>query len=171
MKDFLELEIRRNIYDVIAKNPGLHLSQIARMLDTRVSLIEYHLSFLEKSEIITVLKVGYSRYYLKNQMGRKDGEILSQLRQEIPLRIVLFLLNNPNSRHKEILKNVDVSKSTLSYHLNKLVKHGLIISQNHIDEKGYTILNKKEITDLLIRYKPYNVMESFKDIWGDLQVD
>ncbi|HUS99823.1 MAG TPA: helix-turn-helix domain-containing protein [Candidatus Thermoplasmatota archaeon] len=66
MQDVLDLETRRKIYDIISKNPGLHLSKIADLLSMRISHVEYHVNFLEKHEIITIEKsTGYKRFYLK----------------------------------------------------------------------------------------------------------
>jgi len=172
MNDVLELETRRKIYGLVAKNPGLHLSKIAELLDMRISLVEYHLIHLIKNQVIDANKEsGYLRFYVKGKIGIEDKKILSVLRQNIPLRILLYLLKNEILKHKEILENIDVAPSTLSYHLKKLVKYGLISVQTYGEEKGYSIVNRELIVGLLIQYKPYNLIESFKDIWIDLQVD
>ena len=172
MNDILELETRRKIYNLILENPGLHLSKIAEILKMRISLVEYHLIFLEKNEIITpVRESGYTRFYVFGEIGIKDKKILSLLRQEIPLRIILFLLKSDSIQHKDILENIDVAPSTLSYHLKKLVKHSIIATQTYGEERGYSIINKQEIIKLLVKYKPYNLIESFKDIWVDLKIE
>ena len=173
MDKFLKLETRRKVCDLLSKNPGLHLSKIAEMLNIRISLAEYHLLYMERNNIITaVAEKGYKRYFIESSMiGSKDKRTLAILRQENPLKIVLFLLENPNTIHKEILEKFDISKSTLSYHLKKLVKKGIISIQILSKEKTYKVINEKEIINLLIRFKPYAVLESFKDIWRDLKVE
>ena len=172
MSSFLELEKRRNIYNLIKKNPGLHLSKISELLNIRISLIEYHLATMERMGVISCVKEkGYIRYYVAGKIGSKDKKILSILRQEIPLKIVLFLLKNPHSRHRDILKELKVARSTLTYHVHKLIKNEIIDVHETDEEKTFKIRDEKKITSLLIKYKPYNVIESFKDVWVDLQVD
>jgi len=172
MNDVLELETRRKIYDIVAKNPGLHLSKIAELLDMRVSLAEYHLFYLEKNQLVVpVNESGYTRYYAKGEVGTEDKKVLGLLRQNVPLRIILLLLKCDTSQHKELLQNLDVAPSTLSYHLKKLVTCGIISVQAYGEEKGYSVINKEMVTRLLIRYKPYNLIDSFKDIWVDLTVE
>jgi len=169
--DVLELETRRKIYDLVTKNPGLHLSKIAELLNMRISLVEYHLFYLGKNQIVvSVNESGYTRYYAKGEIGTEDKKALALLRQNVPLRIVILLLKCDSSQHKELLQNLDVAPSTLSYHLKKLVKCGVISVQTYGEEKGYSIINKEMVTRLLIRYKPYNLIDSFKDIWVDLTV-
>jgi len=73
MDDILELETRRKIYDLISKNPGLHLSKISELLKMRISLVEYHMRYLEK--IVTVdKKTGFSRYFLKGKVETKTNQ-------------------------------------------------------------------------------------------------
>jgi len=172
MNESIELETRRKINDIISKNPGLHLSKIAELLNMRISLADYHLSYLEKNEIISSIKEkGFKRYYIKGKIGSQDKKSLSLLRQESPLKIVLYLLKNPYSLHKDILKSIDVAPSTLTYHLKKLMKYGLIELHEYETKKGFIVVDEKKIIGLIIQYKPYSVIESFTDVWVDLQVD
>ncbi len=172
MSEFLELETRRKVYDLVSRNPGLHLSKIAELLKMRISLDEYHLLYLEKNGVILSSKeAGYSRYYIKGKIGTADKKILSILRQKIPLKIVLFLLKNDCSQHRYMIKNFDIAPSTLSYHLKKLVKIGIISQTSFGDDKGYSIINREELIRILMQYKPYSVIDGFADIWSDLKVD
>ena len=70
----------------------------------------------------------------------------------------------------KILKNVDVSPSTLSYHLKKMIDYEIINVNTYGKNRGYSITNKEKIISLLIQYKPYNLIDSFKDVWIDLSV-
>lgn len=170
MKEVLDLEIRRQIYSLIVKNPGIHAREIAQMLSVSGQLTDYHLLCMERQDLITAVKEeGYRRYYCKGKLGIKERRRIAILRQEIPLKIVLHLLKHPNLKHREVLEYFDISKSTLSYHLKKLVKHE-IISEHIIGRaKEYKVINEKEIMELLIRYKPYSRKEALKDAWVDLK--
>jgi len=170
IQDTRVADIREKIYDIISKNPGLHLSKIAEMLNMRTSLAEYHLNHLEKNNRIIAVKEGgyYKRYYTEeSEVIDKEKKIIALLRQEIPLKIVLFLLKNPNAKYKEIQEHLDMSAPRLSYHLNKLAKNGMI-NVPTIDVKGYSLKNKKEIVKFLKKYKLYTVTENFKDMWTQL---
>lgn len=172
MDEILELNTRRKIYELVVKNQGLHLSKIADLLKMSISLVEYHLLFLEKNGIMYSEKEsGFVRYYTKSGIGNSDREMLSILRQEIPLKIVLFLLKTTNATHKDILKVCDVAPSTLSYHLKKLVNHKIISMTAYGEDRGYSIVDKEEIIRILVQYRPYNVFESFQGIWTDLRIE
>lgn len=172
IRDIRIKETRKTIYDLIVVNPGLHLSKIAEKLNMRLSLAEYHLQSMEKNHLITAVKdVGYyKRYYIAgDEVGVEKRKIVSLLREEIPLKIVLYLLKHTNAKHKEILENFEITSSTLSYHLNKLVKHGVINVPTYGTEKGYSLRNKSEIIMLLKKYRLIPLAKSFSDIWDDLK--
>jgi len=172
MKDHIDFEIRRQIYSLISKNPGLHLSKIAKILNARISHVEYHLLYLKKHQLIQEEKgTGYVRYYCKGEVSTRNKKILTLLQLEIPLIIVLFLIKNENSRHVDILKSLDISRSTLSYHLKKLVKHGYLKVKEADGERRYSVNNKEGIIRLLIQYKPYNLIDNFRDLWSDITLE
>ena len=57
-EDTLALEARREIYNLILANPGLHEREIGRKLEMSLSTLDYHLHYLEKREIVTSKKDG-----------------------------------------------------------------------------------------------------------------
>ncbi len=78
-------------------------------------------------------------------------------------------MKNPNMTHREIQKEFNIAKSTVSYHLTKLVKHEILSVESSRKNKKYKVFNEKEIVNLLIKYKPYSRIKSFKDKWVDLK--
>jgi len=168
MDDILELETRQKIYTLLKQNPGLHLSKIAKTLEMRVSLVEYHLRYLEKHAIVqSDTHTGYSRYFLQGEAGPRQKRKFSILRQETLLKIVLLLLKKKQAHHKEILQYLDISPSTLSYHLKRLQKNKIIEINPQESTRSYQIKEPKELIAWLIKYKPYNLLDGFSDIWKD----
>ena len=54
MNKALDLETRKKIYHLIAKNPGLNLSKIAEMLQMNVPLVDYHTRYLKDDGLINI---------------------------------------------------------------------------------------------------------------------
>jgi predicted transcriptional regulator len=171
MKDTQELETQRKIYVLITKQPGLHLSKIAEILDISIPLADYHLRSLEKNDLVISEKIeGYLRFFIKEDIGIKDKKYFSLFRHEMLLKIVLFLLKHPYSRHKTILENIPMTRSLLTYYLNKLVKKEIIAIQEFKNEKGYVVLNHKEIVRFLIKYEPYKLVKGIDETWTDFNI-
>jgi len=168
----IELEIRRKIYKKILKSPGLHQREISRLLKLPLSTLDYHLTYLKKRELVTTISDGhYTRYYSSGSLGLRDKEVISCLRQDSLRKIILYLLNNPNSRHRDISNHLDVSASTSSFHLNKLLKLEIIQKVETSQGKLYFILKPYYISDLIISYKKSFLDKSvdhFVDTWISL---
>jgi len=168
MSEVLELETRKKIYAFIEQNPGVNLSTIADKLDISSQLVDYHLIYLDRHGIATIVKEGgFKRCYIKGQVGSEDKKILSLLRQETPLLIILFLLKNPYSRYRDVMQNLKISSPLFSYHLRKLVKQGVIIASTEGPKTGYKVCNETEVVNFIIRYKPTTILENVQDVWMD----
>jgi predicted transcriptional regulator len=168
MTESFDLETRKKIYQLIIENPGLNLSTIAELLSISVPLVDYHTRHMNDDSLITIVKEGgYKRYYIQGDIGIKDKKFLAILRQETPLKIVLFLLEHPYSQHKEILKQFDLAPSTLTYHLTKLVNNQIIFLDTSEEGRGYCVINRKEVIRFLIQYKPSKILRRFKETWAD----
>jgi predicted transcriptional regulator len=126
---------------------------------------------MESEQLISVIKEkGYKRYYLADiEVEPGDKKFFSLFRQEILLKIVLFLLKHPNARHKDIAEHLDITTNVLSYHLEKLVEHGIVTASISNEERGYSIINKKKIRMFLQRYQLQTVIERFAEAWEDFQ--
>jgi predicted transcriptional regulator len=189
-KKVLDLDTRRDIYNLICKNPGLHLREIERQLKMSSPLALYHLRFLERYEIITSLEErGYKRYYpgpfkeavsgIENESkgrgnekipGYSEKKVLGLLREKTPLGIVLYILSSDGPvEHKTLHKNLKVPKSTLTYHISKLIKLGIIEKIEKDKLKGYDVIDRPQISKLLVTYKPTsNLIEEYGKMWTGL---
>ena len=178
-KRILELETRKELYELIKANPGLHLRAISRQSGLLSSLVEYHLRYLLRNDLIFSIKEkGYTRFYAskksegginESSFNSRQKQILHFLRQDIPLKIIIILLTRDIVLHKDILKEVDTSASTLSYHLKNLVQANIILHTRAGIKKGYRIQNKEDIIKVMMitKIKPPTLAEGFISTWED----
>ena len=175
-RDKRSLETRREIYNIVAQNPGLYLSKIAEIVGMSVPLTHYHLLFMEKNGDITVIKdeKGYfKRYYIADSgIDRDEKKVLEMLGKKIPLKIVLFLLKHSHLKNKDLMALLNISSSKLSYHLTNLLDSRIVVANPHGEKKGYMLKNKDQIVRILQKYKFHIVLgvavDEFNDLWGDL---
>ena len=174
----LELDSRRSIYDAVCKYPGTHLREIGRTVNLSPNLVDYHLLYLEKRELVYSLQDGlYKRYFPKDSFGEgkrrdlvsaPDKRIVSLLRRQMPFRITLLLLKNGPMAHGRIAEDVRKSPSTVSHHLGKLMKTG-VVSKNE-GKPEFAISNPAKIEKILLQFnpRPATLTEGFLEIWDDL---
>lgn len=170
-EDYLALDTRKKIFELISSSPGLHKREIARELKMSLSTVDYHLHYMEKRKIVFAKRDGkYKRYFAAEKTELEDKRIMPLLRQETPRRIIIFLLQNPRAIHKEICREVKKSPSTVSFHLKKLVENGIIEEISLGKEKAYVVKNPDKVADLIITYKSTfldKAVDKFVNAWAD----
>jgi len=144
-KDILDLEIRRHVYNIILKYPGLHFRELSRKVNLSAGGLRHHLKYLEKQEFVTKrIYKRYTCYYISNKVGNNEKELLHILRQDVPRKIVLLLLTaGPAELYK---KSYNQKKPTIRRLIHS--KKDLINLTKYWNEPFDTLffLNKKRQT-------------------------
>jgi DNA-binding MarR family transcriptional regulator len=169
----LEFERRREIYEYISQNSGLHMRDISRKLNVPFTSLKYHLNYLEKKGFIISRDDGkYSRYFISLEISEKEKRILNCLRKKTTLHIILWFFIAVQCSQKDISRFLEKHPTTISFHLRKMIQTG-IIEQVSIDkgvihndappitinrpqvssEKIYVLQDPWMIYDLLIKNK------------------
>ncbi len=153
-REGLELETRQAIHNYILKNPGLCLNELARKLNISKSTLNYHLNYLKKLGVIIGKNMGrYVRFYIASKVGNGDKTIINILREEIPFKIIAYLLLNPNSSQIDISKFLKKHPTTIAFHLEKLANIDVVEGKPRGKEINYRIKNEEDIFGLLEKYK------------------
>ena len=153
-EEALQLDARRQIYEHILATPGTHLRGVHRAVRLPFGQVLYHLNYLEKLELVVVKKDGkFSRYFVKNLIGRQEKNVISVLRHEVPRTISVLLLFHDEMTHKNILEHVGVSPSTLSFHLAKMVEAEVVTREQRGRESIYKLVDRDLTTKTLIRHR------------------
>jgi len=127
-KNMLELDLRRKIYNYIQKNPSSYVREISKKMEIPKSTLRHHLLTLEKHGLInSKQEKGFKRYYSTNKLGKREKEILDILKQDVPRRILIYLMCHLIGSQLELSKTLEKKPATISYHLNKLKKLKLIL--------------------------------------------
>jgi predicted transcriptional regulator len=169
MDDPLQLDIRRRLYALVQSYPGVHVREAARQLGTSMALVEYHLNLLREHGLVTVQKDDrYARLYPVDAPAPKpaDREAVGLLRQRLPLRITLCLLDDGPQKHKDLAEALGLGKSTLSFHLRKLEAAGLV---RKADDGSFAAKEPSRVLRLLLAFPPTkDLRDEFADVWLSL---
>ena len=166
-KKILELDVRRKIYEVVKKFAGSHFREIERKSNFPTGIVKYHLSYMLKHGLIKETKDRNNVRYFPKEVLPENKILLGLLRQKKIREILLFILTHPNCNHAQIVSAVNVSPSTVSWHLKKLEDDKVLGFIRKGRKSFYNILiDKKEIVKLLISYQ-----ESFLDSLVDRVIE
>ena len=167
------MESRRRIYDFLTANPGVHLRRIGQALGMSTGMLSYHLGYLERNGVLKAEEDGHrKRYFIARAFVEAQRRILAVLRQDVPRKIVLELLTHGDRTFAELQLRVGVSKSTLSYHLQKLMQRDLLVRTKRERESVFTIKDMDEVRKLLLANRSSfqdDAVDRFADLWTKIR--
>ena len=192
---------QKEIFHFIKKNPGTHLRELQRRLSvSSMGNLEHHMGTLKRLDLVVEKSEGgYKRYYpVHGAVANK--ELLAFLRQKVPRRIVILILEkmrkdgclelgvedegspgDPEQGGKEegspdcgmtpfeLMGELGLSPSALSYYLSKMRKKGVLRKEKHGKNVFYIVEKPEEVLKLIISYRESfvdNLVNSFMDTWG-----
>jgi len=170
--DAIELDARRRIYEHIVANPGAHLRAVKEALDMPMGQLEYHLRFLEEQGLVGAKEDRYYKRFFPSEMGATERRLLSGLRQEMPRRIVLLVLETPGMDHRTIQERTGLGASTLSFYMRDLIKKGLVERRHEGRRSLYKVLDVDRVVKVLITYRPSfldRMVDRFLETWFELE--
>jgi predicted transcriptional regulator len=113
------------------------------------------LSALEKSYHIKVDRQKENRTprYYSISIPAQESELLGQLRSDVSRQIIKFILEHDLCTFIEIAEHLHKAASTVSWHLKRLKKAGVISVKYGGEHQLYQIMNPKLVADILYKYK------------------
>lgn len=166
----LSLPTRKEIFEHVETNPGIHFSQLKRDLDMETGLLQYHLSELEDHDVLESEEYqGKRRVFVSRELDEEERAILAVLRYETTRRILLYLLEEGPTRNSDIAEAVGVTPATISWHLSNLLEEGIVDSIVDGRTTRYEVQNEDLTVQLLVRYQESFVdraVDRIIDFWG-----
>lgn len=165
----LELDARKRIYRHIEANPGVHMRQLSRDLEMPLGTLEYHLHHMESADLLSTREDGrFKAYFTNTMMDRRDKDVLYWLRQRIPRRISTALLLHPGWTHRDLIADVGVGASTVTFHIKKLLNAAIVREERHGRMKRYWVIDAERVANVLIRYRQSfldDLVDRFAEAW------
>lgn len=159
------LGIRKRLVQLVEQFPGLHLREIARQAEMSEALALYHLDQLEEGGVVESRTEEQFRRFFPVEapsIEERDRDLMALLRQRVPLQIALYLLAEGEATHGDITDQLELAKSTVSYHLDKLGKADFVTQ-----EAGrFRLREPRRVERLLLRWEPpRSLTDRFTTLW------
>ena len=138
-------DTRREIYNCIIDNPGIHLRELAKQLNKGISTITWHLRILEKADLIRSRKLGNKIIYYPKGMDISDLPLL-YLNNKTSQEIFEYILHSP-AHLRKIAEDLDMPVETVRYNLKKM--------------EEMNIVNRKEDGNKIVYHINYEYIQSF----------
>lgn len=147
-------ETRSRIADAVINRPGIHFSKIVRSLDLAPGQVQYHLERLQNDDSVVVERLYGQTHYYPPTYDEWERRSLALLRRETAGDIVAHLLVNGPSRPTTVADDLDIARSTLEWHLDRLVEHDLVEKRREGNPLTLAVATPEETLDLLRTVEP-----------------
>lgn len=166
----LSLPTRKRLFEYVEAHPGIHFSQLKRDLDMETGLLQYHLRELEEYGVLESEEYqSKRRVFVARELDEQERAILAVLRYETTRGILLHLLEHGPARNGEIAEAVEVTSSTVSWHLSNLIEQDVVEPIEDSRTTLYEVRDEELTVQLLVRYRESfldRAVDRIIDFWG-----
>ena len=135
--DLLEQPLRRRIYGIIQRHPGIHASELCRESGEAWGTVQYHLQLLRKGDLVQSLEAGRERRFFPPDIDPEEAHVVSVLNQGRRHEIFDCIRENPGIRQVDVCNAVAVSRKTFRSSIRALVDEGLIQERKGLQTNRY----------------------------------
>lgn len=119
-------ETRERIAAHIHTHPGVHFNGLVRALDLGAGQVQYHLKKLCADETCLAIQLYGRTHYYPPEYDAWERGALALLRRETAGDIVAVLFDTGPNTPKEVAETVDIARSTLEWHVDRLVEQDVL---------------------------------------------
>jgi DNA-binding transcriptional ArsR family regulator len=124
----LSNDTRRQVYDAVAATPGLSIQAVARSASISHSTAAYHLERLAEAGLVVATGDGNKVRYYRNggRFTETERKLLPCLENAETVRVLERILRRPWSYRAEIASQLEVTATTVNWHLKRLFGAGVL---------------------------------------------
>jgi DNA-binding transcriptional ArsR family regulator len=136
----------------IEQTPGIRYRELLRLTGLVNGVLSYHLSALERANVIKVNRESrITRYYPVN-VSDKESSILKFVRHEPIRQILLFILEHDMCTFNEIVDHTGKAPSTVSSHIKRLRGAGIVLVRHGENHQLYRVAERDLIAEVISKY-------------------
>lgn len=114
----------------VASNPGVHFNAIVRHLDIAAGQAQYHLHRLTRADTLTPESRYGRTHYFPDEFDPWERHAVAVLRRETAREIASTVVASEPVTPATVTEEVGIARSTLEYHLDRLVDADLVAKQH-----------------------------------------
>ena len=139
-EDILAIPIRKNIYEIIQKEPGININEIKRKFNLGSNQVIWHVKMLNDFNFIRTLQIGNQNALFEFNFDKNNEHIVFYLRNDKVQEILELLENNINPlKLTKISELLNIHYNTVKKYLFILLKFNIIEKVNGSRKKSYKL--------------------------------
>ncbi len=171
MDELVDQPTRRRIADDIREHPGSSARDIQRRLGLGWGETAYHLDRLVRGGAVRRERGGRRDYYFGPELTWEDRKLLQALTSPTQRALLLTISAAPPISFHDLCERVQAGKSTVSFHLSRLVAQGIVEAVPTGTGKLYSVPQSERIRSLFAAHRASfaeRLVESFAESFASL---
>lgn len=140
---------RELLLERIKEVPGISFGNLMKSLDLNEGTLRYHLTYLERKELIYSRKSGRKRIYYTSVCPGFSMDIKRDLTKD-QRRVLNLIRKSPGMSQNEILSSINIYKKDLKGIIEKLVGDHLIWEVENGNGICYEYITKEKLVNEII---------------------
>ncbi|MEA3190806.1 MAG: hypothetical protein QOD77_1388 [Thermoplasmata archaeon] len=132
-----EQPLRRRLLTIIHERPGIHASELCRTAGEPWGTVQYHLSLLGKTDMVTAIEAGRERRFFPQEVEPGRARLLAVLHQGRRQEVAAFIRDHPGARQVDVCDAVNVSRKTFRASIEPLLAEGLVHERRGLQSNRY----------------------------------
>jgi DNA-binding transcriptional ArsR family regulator len=145
-------ETRLLLMKQIEQTPGIRYRELLRATGLVNGVLTYHLSALERANVIKVNRESRVTRYYPVSVSDKESAILKFVRHEPIRQILIFILEHDMCTFNEIVDHAGKAPSTVSSHLKRLRQGGVVLVRHGEYHQLYRVVERDLVGEVLSKY-------------------
>ena len=161
-------ETRTTIRSHVYTDAGVHFNALVRRSGYAPGQVQYHLRrLLDADELVSEEFYGQTHYFPPTY-DADERAVLALLRRETTRDIVAVLLDRGPTKPATLASDLDVARSTLEYHLERLVAHDVVEKRYDASNRVTVVLAAPDVTAQLLAVVEPSIADRFVDRFARL---
>jgi predicted transcriptional regulator len=156
-------ETRARIARHVARNPGVHFSELVRELGFASGQVQYHTRKLVAEGEIEREEAYGKTHYFEPGFDPWERRLLALFRRETTRGVIGYLLEHDGATPSAVADELDIARSTLEWHLDRLIDEDVIRKERDIRNRVTLELTHPERTRDLLRAVSPSIPDRFLD--------
>ncbi len=119
----------------VETNPGIHFNELVRSVSLATGQVQYHMYSLIDDGVVDGTELYGRKHYYPDGYPEEERGAVALLRRETAREIVVYLLEEGESRPDEIAGALSIARSTLEWHLGRLKEQRLVEKERGKDSR------------------------------------
>ena len=139
---------------IVKRKPGIRFMELQRESGLSHDTIEYYVKRSENTKIFRTIREGNITRLFPIEFDKFERDLTTFIRQKSSRHLLVSILSTTSIMFKDLLDTVNLSPSTISWHLTRMKDKGVIgVQRRNDNHHHYYMINKSQTIEFFSKHR------------------